>query len=97
MGALRKAGESRKGSPRFADLIVNAPKSLSIAAALHPEFCEALDMAQATATDEIRHWLARHSATLVGPKGAQEVVTVESLQTVAMVHHSSRAGDPASR
>jgi hypothetical protein len=36
MGTPRKAGESRKGSPRFADLIVNAPKSLSIAAAFEP-------------------------------------------------------------
>jgi conjugative relaxase-like TrwC/TraI family protein len=94
MGIPRKAGDSRKGSPRFADLIVNAPKSLSIAAALHPEVSAAVDVAQGAAADEIRRWLAQHSVTLVGPKGAQEVAPVESLQTVAIVHHSSRAGDP---
>jgi TrwC relaxase len=94
MGTPRLPGEGRQGSPRFAEMVVNAPKSLSIAAALHPDVSDALDAAQADAVGEIRRWLAQHSVTRVGPRGAQEVVPVEQLQTVAVVHHTTRAGDP---
>ena len=94
MGTPQLPGEGRKGSPRFQELIVNAPKSLSIAAALHPDVSEALDRAQADAADEIRRYLALHATTRVGPRGLQEVVPVEGLQTVGIVHHTSRAGDP---
>ena len=94
MGAPREAGGGKRGSPRFAEMVINAPKSLSIAAALHPEVSAALDAAQADAAGEIRRWLAQHSTTRVGPRGAQEVVPVESLQTVAVTHKTSRAGDP---
>jgi hypothetical protein len=37
LGTPRGAGEGMRGSPRFAEMVINAPKSLSIAAALHPE------------------------------------------------------------
>ena len=37
MGRPRQAGEGRQGSPRFAEMVINAPKSLSIAAALGAE------------------------------------------------------------
>ena len=94
MGAPRKAGEGRQGSPRFAEMVVNAPKSLSIAAALHPEVSEALDVAQQDAVAEIRRWLGEHSVTRIGPRGKQEVVPVQQLDTVSVVHHTSRAGDP---
>ncbi len=46
MGGPRLAGSDRQGSPRFAEMVINTPKSLSIAAALHPEVSEALDAAQ---------------------------------------------------
>ena len=36
-------GSGKRGSPRFAEMVVNTPKSLSIAAALHPEVSDALD------------------------------------------------------
>lgn len=97
MGKPRLPGEegtSRQGSPRFAEMVVNAPKSLSVAAALHPEVSAALDAAQADAVAEIRRFLALHSVTRVGPRGRQEVVPIERLQTVAVVHRTSRAGDP---
>ena len=94
MGRPRLPGEGRQGSPRFAEMVVNAPKSLSIAAALHPEVSEALDRAQRDAVAEIQHWLAQHSVTRVGPRGRQEVVPVQQLQTVAVSHRTSRAGDP---
>lgn len=92
-GERGQAG-ARRGSPRFAEMVINAPKSLSIAAALHPDVSEVLDRAQADAVAEIRSWLARHSVTRVGPRGLQEVVGVDRLETVAVVHKTSRAGDP---
>ncbi|GAA1440717.1 hypothetical protein GCM10009617_08340 [Leifsonia poae] len=94
MGTPRHAGDARHGSPRFAEMVVNAPKSLSIAAALHPAVSEALDAAQRDAVAEIRVWLGQHSVTRVGPRGAQRVVPVEQLETVAVSHKTSRAGDP---
>lgn len=94
MGRPRLAGEGRQGSPRFMEMVVNAPKSLSIAAALHPEVCDALDRAQQDAVAQIQRWLAGHSVTRVGPRGKQEVVPVQRLQTVAVSHRTSRAGDP---
>ncbi|HWL01684.1 MAG TPA: MobF family relaxase [Microbacteriaceae bacterium] len=94
MGRPRESGPDRRGSPRFAEMVVNVPKSLSIAAALHPEVSEALDAAQRDAVAEIRSWLGQHSVTRVGPRGRQEVVSVEQLETVAVSHKTSRAGDP---
>ncbi|MGO1405116.1 MULTISPECIES: MobF family relaxase [Micrococcales] len=94
MGKPRAAGPDRKGSPQFAELVINAPKSLSIAAALHPEVSAALDAAQQDALSEIRRWLAQHSVTRVGPLGAQEVVPAEQMQVVGITHRTSRAGDP---
>lgn len=94
MGRPRQAGAVRKGSPRFAEMVINAPKSLSIAAALHPEVSEALDLAQQDALGEIRRWVAQHSVTRVGPLGAQEVVPATRMQVVGITHRTSRAGDP---
>lgn len=94
MGRARQAGAERLGSPRFAEMVVNTPKSLSIAAALHPEVSAALDAAQRDAVGVIRAWLGQHSVTRIGPRGRQEVVPVDRLQTVAIVHRTSRAGDP---
>lgn len=91
MGTPRNAGEGMRGSPRFAEMAINAPKSLSIAAALHPEVSDALDAAQRDAAAEIRRWLAQHSVTRVGPRHAREIVPVQRLQTVAIVHKTSRA------
>ncbi|MEZ5161743.1 MAG: MobF family relaxase [Marmoricola sp.] len=94
MGTPRLPGDGRRGSPRFAEMVVNTPKSLSIAAALHPKVSDALDVAQRDAATEIRRWLAQHSVTRVGPRGLQEVVPVEGLHSVAVLHRTSRAGDP---
>jgi hypothetical protein len=94
MGRPRLAGADRKGSPRFAEMVVNVPKSLSVAAALHPQVSAALDAAQRDAVAVIRSWLGQHSVTRVGPRGRQEVVPVEQLETVAVSHKTSRAGDP---
>jgi thymidine kinase len=94
MGKPRLTGDGRQGSPRFAEMIVNAPKSLSIAAALHPEVSDALDAAQCDAVAAIRAWLGQHSVTRLGPRRHQLVVPTEQLETVAISHKTSRAGDP---
>jgi energy-coupling factor transporter ATP-binding protein EcfA2 len=94
MGKPRRAGSDRQASPRFMEMVINTPKSLSIAAALHAEVSAALDAAQQDALSEIRRWLARHSVTRVGSLGAQEVVPIESMQVVGITHRTSRAGDP---
>lgn len=94
MGVPRRAGAVRKGSPLFAEMTINAPKSLSVAAALHPEVSDALDVAQRDAAREIQRFLGQHSVTLAGPRGAQEVLPVEHMQTVSITHKTSRAGDP---
>ena len=94
MGRPRKAGSDRLGSPRFAEMTINGPKSLSVAAALHPVVSEALDRAQQDALAEIQRWLAQHSVTRVGPLGKQEIVPIEHMQVVGITHRTSRAGDP---
>lgn len=94
MGTPRKPSERSKGSPLFAEMTINAPKSLSVAAALHPEVSAALDAAQQDALAEIRRWLGQHSVTRVGPRDAREVVPIEQMQVVGIRHKTSRAGDP---
>ncbi|MDR2348717.1 MAG: relaxase domain-containing protein, partial [Bifidobacteriaceae bacterium] len=94
LGTPRKPGEGQSGSPLFAEMTINAPKSLSVAAALHPDVSAALDAAQRDALAEIRRWLGRHSVTRVGPRGARDVAPVERMQVVGIGHKTSRAGDP---
>ncbi len=94
MGTPRKPGEGSKGSPLFAEMTINAPKSLSVAAALHPEVSAALDAAQQDALAEIRRWLGQHSVTRVGPREQREVLLIEQMQVVGITHKTSRAGDP---
>ncbi|MGP5055236.1 MobF family relaxase [Brachybacterium paraconglomeratum] len=94
MGTPRKPGEGSKGSPLFAEMTINAAKSLSVAAALHPEVSDALDAAQQDALAEIRRWLGQHSVTRVGPREAREVLPIEQMQVVGISHKTSRAGDP---
>lgn len=45
LGTPRAPGEGRQGSPLFAEMTINTPKSLPVAAALHPEVYDALDAA----------------------------------------------------
>ena len=52
---------------RFVEVVVNGPKSWSLAAALHPEIATAYDAAQDRAAAQIIAWLAEHATTRVGP------------------------------
>ncbi|WP_091541893.1 MobF family relaxase [Modestobacter sp. DSM 44400] len=79
---------------RFVEVVVNGPKSWSLAAALHPDVAAAYDTAQDRAAAQIIGWLAEHATTRVGPRGGQVQVPVEQLEAVTVAHHTSRAGDP---
>jgi hypothetical protein len=79
---------------RFVEVVVNGPKSWSLAAALHPDVADAYDAAQDRAAIQVIGWLAEHATTRVGPRGGQVQVPVEVLEAVTMRHYTSRAGDP---
>lgn len=79
---------------RFVEVVVNGPKTWSLAAALHPEVSEALDHAQDRAAEQIIGWLAEHATSRVGPRGRQVQVPVEQIEAAVIRHYTSRAGDP---
>jgi conjugative relaxase-like TrwC/TraI family protein len=79
---------------RFVEVVVNGPKTWSLAAELHPEIAAAYDAAQDKAASEIIGWLAEHATTRVGPRGRQVQVPVEQLEAAVVRHYTSRAGDP---
>ena len=79
---------------RFVEVVVNGPKSWSLAATLHPDIAVAYDKAQHRAAEQIAGWLAQHATARVGPRGGQVQVPVERLEAVTVRHYTSRAGDP---
>ena len=79
---------------RFVEVVINGPKSWSLAGELHPEIGAAYDAAQDHAATQIIAWLAQHTTTRVGPRGAQVQVPVEEIEAVTVRHRTSRAGDP---
>lgn len=93
---ISKAGEVvvNPASPRFVEMTVNCDKSLSVAAALDPAVSAALDESQASAGEAMNRYMAQNSVTRVGPRGGQRLVPVERIESVSVVHRSSRAGDP---
>ena len=79
---------------RFVEVTVNGPKTWSLAAELHPDISAAYDAAQDAAAKQIIGWLAQHSTTRVGPRGAQVQVPVSGIDAAVVRHYTSRAGDP---
>jgi thymidine kinase len=89
-GRLRSDGQA----VRFVEVVVNGPKSWSLAAELHPEIGTAYVAAQDRAATQILAWLATHATTRVGPRGGQVQIPVQQLEAVVVRHYTSRAGDP---
>lgn len=89
-------GQLGKGpdSLRFVEVVVNGPKSWSIAAALHPKVSDAYDAAQSAAAEQIIGWVAENATTRVGGRGRQVQVPVEQLEAAVVRHLTSREGDP---
>ncbi len=79
---------------RFVEVVVNGPKSWSLAAALHEDVAAAYDAAQDRAAAEIIRWIPAHATTRIGPRGGQVQVPLEVLEAVTVRHYTSRAGDP---
>ncbi|MDP2773867.1 MAG: relaxase domain-containing protein, partial [Nocardioides sp.] len=79
---------------RFVEVVVNGPKSWSLAAALHPDIAAAYDAAMDRAASEVIGWVAEHSTTRVGPRGRQVQVPVEMVEAAVIRHYPSRDGDP---
>lgn len=79
---------------RFVEVVVNGPKTWSLAAALHPDLAEPHDAAQTRAAEEIIDWIAQHGTTRVGPRGRQVQIVVEQIEAAVVRHYTSRAGDP---
>src|SRR6185312_13803360 len=65
---------------RFVEVVVNGPKSWSLAAALHPDVAAAYEAAQDRAAEQIVAWLSAHATTRVGPAGGQVQVPVQVLE-----------------
>jgi conjugative relaxase-like TrwC/TraI family protein len=89
-GKLRADGHA----VRFLEIVVNGPKSWSLAAELHDDVAVAYEAAQDRAVRQILTWLGEHSTTRVGPRGQQVAVPVERLEAAVIRHYTSRAGDP---
>src|SRR5215212_1819916 len=51
---------------RFVEVVVNGPKTWSLAAALHPDVAAVYEAAQDRAAEQIIAWLAEHATTRVG-------------------------------
>jgi exodeoxyribonuclease V alpha subunit len=79
---------------RFVEVVVNGPKSWSLAAALYPDIATAYDEAMDRAAGEVIGWVTKHATTRVGPRGRQVQVPVEILEAAVVRHYTSRAGDP---
>ncbi|HET7357626.1 MAG TPA: relaxase domain-containing protein, partial [Nocardioidaceae bacterium] len=79
---------------RFVEVVVNGPKTWSLAAALDPQIAEAYDAAQDRAAEQVIGWLAGHATTRVGARGGQLQVPVERIEAAVVRHYTSRAGDP---
>ncbi len=79
---------------RFVEVVVNGPKTWSLAAALHPDVADAYEDAQTRAAGEVTSWVAQHATTRVGPRGRQVQMPVEKIEAALVRHYTSRAGDP---
>jgi conjugative relaxase-like TrwC/TraI family protein len=89
-GRLRGDGHA----VRFLEIVVNGPKSWSLAAELHPDIATVYEAAQERAARQILGWLGEHATTRVGPRGQQVAVPVERLEAAVIRHYTSRARDP---
>ena len=79
---------------RFVEVVVNGPKTWSLAAAVDPQIAAAYDAAQDRAAEQIIGWLAGHVTTRVRVADGQVQIPVEHVEAVTVRHYTSRAGDP---
>src|SRR6187397_1034045 len=73
---------------RFVEVVVNGPKSWSLAAELHPDLAATYEAAQDRAAAQIIGWLGQNTTTRGEPRGAQVAVPVEGLEAVTVRHYT---------
>ena len=80
---------------RFVEVVVNGPKSWSLAAELHPDVAAAYEAAQDRAAGQIIGWLgaARHHPGRAARR-RRSPSRSSALEAVTVRHYTSRAGDP---
>ena len=83
-GRRRSAGQA----VRFIEVVVNGPKSWSLAAELHPDIGAAYQAAQDRAATQILAWLAEHATTRVGRRGGQVQIPVQQLEAAVVRHYT---------
>jgi hypothetical protein len=85
-GAPRWRVRTDERAVRFVEVVVDGPKSWSLAVAVHPDVAAAYDAAQDRAAVEIIGWLVGHATTRIGPRGRQVQVPLEVLEAVTVRH-----------
>jgi exodeoxyribonuclease V alpha subunit len=93
-GEVRGRVRTDERAVRFAEVVVNGPKSWSLAAELHPEIAAGYEAAQDRAVADVVRWMGLHATSRVGPRGAQVSTAVDRVEAVAVRHYTNRAGDP---
>lgn len=81
-------------SVMFVDKSINAPKSLSVLAAIDPQFATVLERTMGRAAEAIGRYQAQNLHTRIMRKGVRSWVPVERLESATVVHKTSREGDP---
>ena len=76
---------------RFLEVVVNGPKSWSLAAALHPDIAVAHEAAQDAAARQILDWLGQHGTTRVGPRGRRRDTPRVSVTTMTLTPRQNHA------
>ncbi len=79
---------------RFVEVVVNGPKSWSLAAELHPDIAAAYEAAQDRAAAQIIGWLASTRPPGSGRAARRSPSRSSELEAVTVRHYTSRAGDP---
>lgn len=81
-------------SVMFVDKSINAPKSLSVLAAIDPQFATVLERTMGRAAEAIGRYQAQNLHTRIMSQGVRSWVPVERLESATVVHKTSREGDP---
>lgn len=81
-------------SVMFIDKTINAPKSLSVLAAIDPQFATVLERTMGRAAEAIGRYQAQNLHTRIMSQGVRSWVPVERLESATVVHKTSREGDP---
>jgi hypothetical protein len=74
---------------RFVEVVVNGPKTWSLAAAVDPQIADAYDAAQERAAEQIVGWLAQHVTTRVRVADGQVQIPVEQVEAVTVRHYTT--------